>query len=93
MKLKRIKDNEVVVDGKQYAKFVRFNHDFWEMQGALYDGYNPYFYSVYNEDSGFYTVCMIIRGFITDIKRFNSDDAEYNRVCAKELVELLNQEQ
>ena len=93
MKLKRIKDNEVVVDGKEYARLLRFNNDFWEMQDALYSGYNPYFYSVHNEDSGFYTVSMVQRGFITDIKRFDSDDAEYNKVCAKELVELLNQEQ
>ena len=93
MKLKRIKDNEVVVDGNEYERLVRFNHDFWAMQGALYSGYNPHFYSVHNEDSGFYTVSMVQRGFITDIKRFDSDDEEYNQVCAKELVELLNQEQ
>ena len=93
MKLKRIKDTEVVVDGKEYDKLVRFNYDFWAMQGALYGGYNPHFYSVHNEDLGFYTVCMVIRGFITEIKRFASDDAEYNKVCAEELVELLNQQQ
>lgn len=93
MKLKRIKDSEVVVDCKEYAKLVRFNRDFWEMQGALYSGYNPHFYSVHNEDSGFYTVSMVQRGFITNIKRFASDDAEYNKVCAEELVELLNKEQ
>lgn len=93
MKLKRIKDSEVVVDCKEYAKLVRFNHDFWSMQGALYSGYNPHFYSVHNEDSGFYTVSMVQRGFITDIKRFTSDDEEYNQVCANELVELLNQYQ
>lgn len=93
MKIKRIKDSEVVVDRKEYDKLVRFNHDFWAMQGALYDGYNPHFYSVHNEDSGLYTVCMVIRGFITEIKRFTSDDEEYNRVCAEELIELLNKEQ
>ena len=92
MKIKRIKDNEVVVDGKQYAKLLRFNHDFWEMQGALYSGYNPHFYSVRHE-SGFYTVSMVQRGFISDIKRFASDDPDYNLVCAEELVELLNKEQ
>lgn len=27
------------------------------------------------------------------IKKFNSDDIEYNRVCAEELCELLNQKQ
>ena len=93
MRIKRIKDNEVVVDGKEYAKLVRFNHDFWAMQGELDSGYNPHFYSVRNEDSGFYTVSMVIRGFITVIKRFTSDDEEYNKVCAEELVELLNKEQ
>lgn len=93
MKIKRIKDSEVVVDRKEYDKLVRFNYDFWAMQGALYSGYNPHFYSVHNEDSGFYTVCMVIRGFITEIKRFASDDSEYNKVCAEELVELLNQQQ
>ena len=93
MKIKRIKDSEVVVDRKEYDKLVRFNYDFCAMQGALYSGYNPHFYSVHNEDSGFYTVSMVQRGFITDIKRFTSDDEEYNQVCAKELVELLNQEQ
>ena len=93
MKLKRIKDSEVVVDRKEYDKLVRFNHYFWAMQDALHEGYNPYFYSVHDEDSGFYTVSMVQRGFITDIKRFASDDAEYNKVCAEELVELLNKEQ
>ena len=93
MKIKRIKDNEVVVDGKEYDKLVRFNHDFWAAQGALYSGYNPHFYSVHNEDSGSYTVSMVQRGFITDIKRFASDDEEYNKVCAEELIELLNQKQ
>ena len=91
MKIKRIKNNEVVVDVKEYARLVRFNHDFWIMQGVIHDGYNPHFYSVHNEDLGFYTVCMVIRGFITEIKRFTSDDEEYNKVCAEELVELLNQ--
>ena len=32
MKLKRIKDSEVVVDEKEYARLVRFEHDFFEMQ-------------------------------------------------------------
>lgn len=92
MKLKRIKDSEVVVDCKEYAKLVRFNHDFWSMQGALHCGYKPYYFSSYDE-SGFYTVSMVLMEFYTDIKRFASDDPDYNLVCAEELVELLNKEQ
>ena len=50
MKLKRIKDNEVVVDGKEYAKLVRFEHDFFEMQYAIYDGNKPMFTAVTDLD-------------------------------------------
>ena len=92
MKLKRIKDNEVVVDGKEYAKLVRFEHDFFEMQYAIYDGNKPMFTAVTDLD-GSWTVAMAHEGFITNIKRFASDDPDYNLVCAEELVELLNKEQ
>ena len=92
MKLKRIKDSEVVVDGKEYARLVRFDRDFFAMQYAIYDGNKPMFTAVTDLD-GSWTVSMEHEGFITNIKRFASDDAEYNKVCAKELVELLNQEQ
>ena len=90
MKLKRIKDNEVVVDGKEYARLVRFEHDFFEY--AIYDGNKPVFTAVTDLD-GSWTVAMAHEGFITNIKRFDSDDPDYNLVCAEELVELLNKEQ
>ena len=92
MKLKRIKDSEVVVDGKEYARLVRFEHDFFAMQYAVYDGRKPMFTAVTDLD-GSWTVSMMHEGFITNIKRFASDDPDYNLVCAEELVELLNQEQ
>ena len=92
MKLKIIKDNEVVVDGKEYAMLVRFQQDFFAMQHAIYDGKKTMFITVTDLD-GSWTVSMAHKGFITDIKRFDSDDVEYNRLCAEELVELLNQEQ
>ena len=92
MKLKRIKGNEVVVDRKEYARLVRFEHDLFAMQYAINDGNNPMFAPVYDGD-GCWIVAMMHNGFGVDIKRFASDDAEYNRVCANELVELLNQEQ
>ncbi len=92
MKLKRIKDSEVVVDRKEYARLVRFEHDFFAMQYAIYDGGKPMFTAVTDLD-GSWTVSMMHEGFITNIKRFDSDDPDYNLVCAEELVELLNKEQ
>ena len=89
MKLKRIKDNEVVVDGKEYARLVRFERDFFAMQYDIYDGGKPMFTAVTDLD-GSWTVSMTHKGFITNIKRFASDDPDYNLVCAEELDELLN---
>ena len=90
MKLKRIWDSDVFVDGKEYARLVRFEHDFFAMQYAIYDGGKPMFTAVTDLD-GSGTVSMMHEGFITNIKRFDSDDPDYNLVCAEELVELLNQ--
>ena len=92
MKLKRIKDNEVVVDGKEYARLLRFEHDFFEMQYAIHDCHKLMFTAA-TDLYGNWTVSMMHEGFITNIKRFNSDDPDYNLVCAEELVELLNKEQ
>ena len=92
MKIKRIKDSEVVVDGKEYARLVRFEHDFFAMQYAIYDGKKTMFTAVTDLD-GSWTVSMTHEGFITNIKRFDSDDPDYNLMCAEELVELLNKEQ
>ena len=92
MKLKRIKDSEVVVDGNEYARLVRFEHDFFAMQYDVYDGKKTMFNAVTDLD-GSWTVSMTHEGFITNIKRFDSDDPDYNLMCAEELVELLNKEQ
>ena len=92
MKIKRIKDNEVVVDGKEYARLVRFENDFFAMQQRIFYGEQPHFVTYY-DCKGKHFVSMFQRGFITDIKRFASDDTDYNLVCAEELVELLNKEQ
>ena len=92
MKLKIIKDNEVVVDVNEYTKLICFENAFKSMQRKILDGKLPRFTVWYGYD-GDYIVYMELNGFITDIKRFDSDDVEYNRLCAEELVELLNQEQ
>lgn len=92
MKLKIIKDNEVVVDVKEYTKLLCFENTFKSMQRKILDGKLPRFttWEDYDDD---YMVSMELNGFVTEIKRFDSDDVEYNRLCAEELVELLNQEQ
>ena len=92
MKLKIIKDNEVVVDVKEYTKLLCFENAFKSMQRKILDGKLPRF-TTWNGYNGDYILSMELNGFITDIKRFTSDDAEYNRVCAEELIEFLNQKQ
>lgn len=92
MKLKIIKDNEVVVDVNEYTKLLCFENAFKSMQRKILDGELPRFTTCDGYD-GDYIVSMELSGFVTEIKRFDSDDVEYNRLCAEELVELLNQEQ
>ena len=92
MKLKIIKDNEVVVDVKEYTKLLCFENSFKSMQRKILDGKLPRF-TIWAGYDGDYIVSMELSGFVTEIKRFDSDDVEYNRLCAEELVELLNQEQ
>lgn len=92
MKLKIIKDNEVVVDVNEYTKLICFENAFKSMQRKILDGELPSFTTCDGYD-GDYIVSMELNGFVTEIKRFDSDDVEYNRLCAEELVELLNQEQ
>ena len=90
MKLKLIKDSEVVLSRQEY-----------ELYKQVYYRHADIVDSVRNQTAAFhafdYEDCVDVmlncgRGFMP-IKRFNSDDQEYNRVCAEELVELLNQEQ
>ena len=93
MKLKLIKDNEIVVDKYDYARLVRNDSEFREFQERVFTGRKPMFCYVFNEDNGYATVSMHGSGCWIDIRCYKSNDAEYNRLCAEELVELLNQEQ
>ena len=78
---------------EDYNNLKQFEQDFFEMQGLIYRGFQPDFSYSLDEDTGFYTVFMSINNFVMDIKRFVSNDEEYNRLCAEELVDLLNQKQ
>lgn len=93
MKLKRIKDNEIVVDKYEYARLVRNDNQLREHNEQIFIGRKPNYFYIVHQDSGDVIVCMHGFGACIDIRCFNSDDAEYNIVCAEELVELLNKEQ
>lgn len=83
MKLKLIKDNEVVVDKKECELLHGIRSSVRNQTGAFHVfGYEDYVDVMLNCGCGF-----------IPIKRFESDDPDYNRVCAEELVELLNQKQ
>lgn len=97
MKLKIIKDSEVVISREEYGELQMrptrvcvCEKDCREFNRAINNGSAKYGCV---EMQGCYYV--IIDGGISvyPIKMFNSDDIEYNRICAEELCELLNQEQ
>lgn len=95
MKLKLIKDNEIVVDKYEYAVLTRFENRVSSADRAIMNGVNPEFYRAIDPGTKkvFVVMMAITDGFARRIKCFNSDDLEYNLLCAEELVELLNQEQ
>ena len=86
MKLKLLKNNEVVVS-KEDSVFIK---DQFNLINAITCGKVGYF-------ATYFSVITAVK--VTDglscftIKEFKSDDPEYNRVCADELVDLLNQKQ
>ena len=86
MKLKLIKNNEVVVN-KEDSIFVK---DQYKLINAIHNGKVAYFAS---HQSIISTVKVTDGLSCFTIKVFNSDDVDYNRVCAEELVELLSQKQ
>lgn len=85
MKLRLLKNNEVIVN-KEDSIFI---DDQIKLINAINNGKVGYF--------AHYSNISVVK--VTDglscftIKVFKSDDPEYNRVCAEELVELLNQKQ
>ena len=97
MKLKLIKDSEVVISRKEYGELLKrptegciCEKDCVYFNRAILNGNAKY---ECEEIQGSYYVFISGENSIYPIKIFNSDDIEYNRVCAEELCELLNQEQ
>ena len=90
MKLKLIKDDEVVVYKLEYDNLKSSVNIIKQIADSVRNKTASY------EVLDFEDMCVVVvtcgKGYIA-IKRFDTDDQEYNRVCAEELCELLNQEQ
>lgn len=90
MKLKFIKNNEVVVSKEEYQLLKIINKKIQDLARDVKYGEHKYFI----DNSLYYPVVKVTNKDASfPIKMFKSDDNEYNRICAEELVELLNQEQ
>ena len=92
MKLKLIDSDEIVISKSKHDYLIGLN----DRYGKLLEGINSgtatfvvYMSSYSNE----YIVEMNCGNVFFPIKRFTSSDPEYNKVCAEELCELLNQKQ
>lgn len=97
MKLKLIKDSEEVISREEYGELHKrptrvcvCEEDCREFNRAIINGSATYECA---EMQGCYYVLIYGECSVYPIKIFNSDDIEYNRICAEELCELLNQEQ
>ena len=62
MKIKRIKDNEVVIDGKEHAKLLCYENAFKPMQRRILDGKLPRF-TTQDGYYGDYIVSMDLNNF------------------------------
>ena len=89
MKLKLIRDNEVVVSKAEYELLRQRHSRIKDLLYSIYSGNVSY----YVDDSFFPIVKMTNNEVSLPIKWFAYNDHEYNRVCAEELCELLNQKQ
>lgn len=93
MKIKLIRNDEVVISREEYGELLKraarlCEKDCREFHRAIHNGSAKY---ECEEMQGCYYVFISGENVIYPIKKFNSDDLEYNRICAEELVELLNQ--
>lgn len=95
MKLKLIKDSEVVISRERYEELINKPSRTCEVDCRYFSNAITHCTAKYECSSfaGSYIVYISGENCIYPIKNFCSDDLEYNRVCAEELVELLNQEQ
>lgn len=90
MKLRLINDDEVVVYKLEYDNLKRSVDMFKQIDCSVENKTASYRIFDYED---MYEVVVAGGNVCIVIKRFGTDDQEYNRICAEELVELLNQEQ
>lgn len=87
MKLKLINDSEVVVSKAEYELLKQEHSRLKDLLHSIDSGDVSYYVE------GFYPLVKMTNKEVSlPIKRFASNDHEYNRICAEELCELLNQE-
>ena len=90
MKLKLIKDNEVVLSREEYEEYKTIYYRFKDIVESIKDDLASYEVV----ESRYFCDVVVSYGFSQmPIKRFDSYDPDYNRMCAEELCELLNQKQ
>lgn len=89
MKLKLINDSEVVVSKAEYELLKQEHSRLKNLLHSIDSGGVCYYV-----DGSFFPLVKVTNNEVSlPIKRFASNDHEYNRICAEELVELLNQKQ
>lgn len=89
MKLKLIKYSEMVVSKVEYELLKQEHSRLKDLLHSIDSGDVSYYV-----DGSFYPLVKMTNNEVSlPIKQFASGDHEYNRVCAEELVELLNQKQ
>lgn len=91
MKIKIIKDSEVVIKRNEYNILQQVYKQYGDIINAVNSNCTTYYYLPCEGNCTI--VKMFNNGYNFPIKKFDSDDQEYNRVCADELVELLRQKQ
>ena len=89
MKLKLINDSEIVVSKVEYELLKQEHSRLKDLLHSIDSGGVCYYV-----DGSFFPLVKVTNNEVSlPIKRFASNDHEYNRICAEELVELLNQKQ
>ena len=92
MKLKLIRNDEVVISKSKHDYLIGLNDRYGKLLDGIHSG-TATFVVYKSSSSAEHIVEMNCGNVFFPIKRFDSDDPDYNRVCAEELCELLNQEQ
>lgn len=92
MKLKLINSDEVVISKSKHDYLIGLNDRYEKLLEGIKSG-TATFIVHKSSSSAEHIVEMNYGNVFFPIKRFTSGDPEYNKVCAEELCELLNQKQ